>query len=117
MVIEQENRKPIYAYNPPGIEDISLIKAVIKNGGIGLVDLDRLDLGVCENLIEKCQTELKSNWGIRVTNKKHLELLARTLTQPNGLIIILSDFQAQDKEINLLFQIFFRKSFKSIHIW
>ncbi|NHJ48229.1 MAG: acyltransferase domain-containing protein, partial [Asgard group archaeon] len=102
MVKKQENRKPIFAYNPPGIEDISLIKAVIKNGGIGLIDFDRLDINICEKLVDKCQSDLKENWGIRVTNKKHLELLARSLTNPKNLIIILGDFPIKEKEIGLL---------------
>ncbi|NHK31684.1 MAG: acyltransferase domain-containing protein [Asgard group archaeon] len=104
MAIEKilENKKPIFAYNPPGIDNISLIKAVTDSNGIGLIDLDRLEQSLCETLLDKCQTELNNIWGIRVTNNNHVKLLQSKASKPNQVIVVLSDFPIKDKKITEL---------------
>ncbi|NHJ41428.1 MAG: hypothetical protein FK731_15460, partial [Asgard group archaeon] len=101
MAIEKilANKKPIFAYNPPGISEISLIKAVSSNNGIGLIDFDRLERKTCEILLNECQSELDDFWGIRITHPEHIEIIQNQIKTPNRVILILSDFPIEESKI------------------
>ncbi|MEA2070463.1 MAG: beta-ketoacyl synthase N-terminal-like domain-containing protein [Asgard group archaeon] len=87
-----ENRIPIFAYNPPGFQTVDLLKEVEKNGGIGLVDLERMSLSKIPSLLQTCYQELSSVWGIRVVHKKQLDSIIALKPTSMPLILVLSDF-------------------------
>jgi malonyl CoA-acyl carrier protein transacylase len=96
------NRKPIFGYNPPGIENCSLAKAVSENGGIGLVDLQRLSNQQIDGLLQNT-VKIKGYWGIKVTSINQLQDVL-TKTQANlPKIIIFSDCKPSEEIKNQLY--------------
>ena len=93
-------RKPIFAYNPPGLLDTSLIKAVVNAGGIGLVNLERLHQQESEEIIQKCLTEFSGFIGIRLTDIKQLNLVMELHTESFPIILVISDFQLAKSDLN-----------------
>ncbi|NHJ32250.1 MAG: hypothetical protein FK732_05265, partial [Asgard group archaeon] len=91
--------KPIFAYNPPGLLDISLIKAVNKIGGIGLIDLERLSQDESETLLQKCYKNLTNSWGVRISNRQQLSLVLKRHKDLFPLILVVGDFQLTKNDI------------------
>ncbi len=93
-------RKPIFAYNPPGLLDTSLIKAVIDAGGIGLVDLERLHQQESEKLLQNSLTEFTNSFGVRVCDRKQLNLVLKLHNESFPLILIIGDFQLTKSDLD-----------------
>ena len=93
-------RKPILAYNPPGLQDISLIRAVTAAGGIGLVDLERLNQQESEKLLQNSLSEFTSFFGVRVSNREQLDLVLKLHNDSFPLIFVIGDFQLTKSDLN-----------------
>ncbi|MFW9924002.1 MAG: beta-ketoacyl synthase N-terminal-like domain-containing protein, partial [Candidatus Thorarchaeota archaeon] len=96
------NRKPILAYNPLGITDIALIKEVEKNGGIGLVNLERVKETKAKVLIKSCSNELQNYFGIRIVSQENLKLISEIIHNNQNLILIISELKLSEKQIDEL---------------
>ncbi|NHJ84295.1 MAG: acyltransferase domain-containing protein [Asgard group archaeon] len=97
-----KTKKPIFAYNPPGLLKVDLIQAVIAAGGVGLIDLERLSLPESEQLIRKCYQDLLGLWGVRIASEDQLKLLMELHNYNFPVLVILSDVQLSKKTINQL---------------
>ncbi|RLI68846.1 MAG: hypothetical protein DRP02_11750, partial [Candidatus Gerdarchaeota archaeon] len=94
-----KNRKPIFAYNPQGVSNISLLKSVIDAGGVGLIDLERLSLEESLEQLKSCYQQLAPSWGVRVTTKKQFEQVLALHSDTFPLIVIIGDFDLTEKEL------------------
>ncbi|HUT82071.1 MAG TPA: SDR family NAD(P)-dependent oxidoreductase [Candidatus Bathyarchaeia archaeon] len=92
-------RKPILAYNPPGILSVDLLKTVIREGGVGLVNLERMKLNESKELLNVCLSELQNNWGIRISNKQQLELLLNLPANTSPILLITSNLDLTQAEL------------------
>ncbi len=93
-------RKPIFAYNPPGLLNTSLVKAVINAGGIGFVDLERLLQQESEQLLQNSLTEFTSSFGVRVCDHEQLDLVLKLHNDSFPLILVIGDFQLTKSDLN-----------------
>ncbi len=94
-----KNRKPIFAYNPQGVSNISLLKSVIDAGGVGLIDLERLSPEESLEQLKSCYHQLASSWGVRVTTKKQFEQVLALHSDTFPLIVIIGDIDLTEKEL------------------
>ncbi|MBD3191788.1 MAG: hypothetical protein GF308_14170, partial [Candidatus Heimdallarchaeota archaeon] len=92
-------RKPILAYNPPGLMDPSLAVAVSDAGGIGLIDCERLSVAKCQQLLNNSQQAIPSIWGVRVTNDEQLALVLNLSGESVPKIIIIATNFTLTKEL------------------
>ncbi|MBK5112324.1 MAG: SDR family NAD(P)-dependent oxidoreductase [Candidatus Heimdallarchaeota archaeon] len=91
--------KPIFAYNPPGLLDTSLIKAVINARGIGLVNLERLHQQESEKLLQKCLSDFSSSIGFRLSDRKQLNLVMDLHTESFPIILVIGDFHLSKSDL------------------
>ena len=91
------NHIPFFVYNPQGLKDISLIKAVVKAGGLGLINFERIDLKEMQEIFEKCCQELVHSFGVRVNSIEQLDVILNLYNNNEPLIIIIGDFQLNAK--------------------
>ena len=97
-----ENKKPIFAYNPPGILDIQLIQAVNKADAIGLINLERLRKQEMKKLLHECQQKLDDVWGVRVSTKEQFEVVIDLAKDNNPKMIIISDFDLTKNDLEAI---------------
>ena len=93
-----QTRKPVLAYNPPGILDPSLAVAVTKARGIGLIDLERLSSTESSQLLANCSRQMPDKWGVRVCTREQLSKVLELQDSNLALIIIGNDFPLE-KEV------------------
>ncbi|HUU77578.1 MAG TPA: SDR family NAD(P)-dependent oxidoreductase [candidate division Zixibacteria bacterium] len=94
------NRKPIFAYNPPGSSNIQLIRNVNATNGIGLVDLERLSKENASTLVRKCLAEIKDIFGIRITSEEQLQEVLNQFSGLQKLIVIIANFDITKKQLD-----------------
>ncbi|MGC9779110.1 MAG: acyltransferase domain-containing protein [Candidatus Heimdallarchaeota archaeon] len=91
--------KPILAYNPQGISDVTLIKSVVESGGIGLVDLERLQDDTIQELLQNCSQNINDSWGIRISSKEQLKLVLTQHEDSFPLILVIGDFKLTSTDL------------------
>ena len=84
---------PIFAYNPSGILDLSLIKAVIESGGMGLIDLEGIVSNQRQQFLETISKLQSNRWGIRIGDVEQAKTLIDTQI-PIPVIIIAFNIEA-----------------------
>ncbi len=92
-----KGRIPIWGYSPKGITDPALSIEICRMGGVGLVDLEGLNINQCQTLLNKCFTLMSSDhlWGIRVSTNEILNYLEFQDVVP----IIICAFSPDSKDI------------------
>ncbi|MFX1364768.1 MAG: SDR family NAD(P)-dependent oxidoreductase [Promethearchaeota archaeon] len=95
-----KNTIPIWGFSPKGMTDPLLSVQVSRVGGVGLVDLDGLDLNQSQVLVNKMTSSLSSDyeWGIRISTPEILNALEFREVIP----IIICAFSPNFKEIELM---------------
>ena len=96
------DRIPILAYNPQGLSDIKLIQEVNSANGIGLVNLERLSEKSVEKILNKCFTEIKDIFGIRIETNNHLEKILALYKGLQDLFIITGDLDLASDQIKII---------------
>ncbi len=96
-----ENKKPILAFNPLGLNDLGLVKAVNKAGGIGLINLERMTAQGYQAILIKCLSEITNIVGIRVVNKDQLNFILEHSSKQQSLILIIADVSLSKEQIKL----------------
>ncbi|MHA1154892.1 MAG: hypothetical protein ACTSQK_02190, partial [Candidatus Heimdallarchaeota archaeon] len=96
-----KKKKPILAFNPLGLNDLGLVKAVNKAGGIGLINLERMTAQGYQALLMKCLSEITNIVGIRVVNESQLNFILEHSSKQQSLILIVADIALNKEQIKL----------------